>query len=52
MPDARALDHGNAVPDGTLDDDVPVIESSSIGHATTALLDLVLSRADALEPIA
>jgi 2-phosphoglycerate kinase len=32
--------------------DVPVIESSSIGHATTALLDLVLSRADALEPIA
>ena len=31
---------------------VPVIESTSIGHATTALLDLVLSRADALEPIA
>jgi 2-phosphoglycerate kinase len=32
--------------------DVPVIESSSIGHATTSLLDLVLSSADALEPIA
>jgi 2-phosphoglycerate kinase len=32
--------------------DVPVIESSSIGHATTALLDLVLSRAGELEPIA
>jgi 2-phosphoglycerate kinase len=32
--------------------DVPVIESSSIGHATTVLLDLVLSSADALEPIA
>jgi hypothetical protein len=29
-----------------------VIESSSIGHATTALLDLVLSRAGELEPIA
>jgi 2-phosphoglycerate kinase len=31
--------------------DVPVIESSSIGHATTTLLDLVVSRADALEPV-
>jgi 2-phosphoglycerate kinase len=31
--------------------DVPVIESSSIGHATTSLLDLVLSRAGSLEPI-
>jgi 2-phosphoglycerate kinase len=37
----RAVQHG-----------VPVIESSSIGHATTALLDLVLSRAGELEPIA
>lgn len=37
----RAVRHG-----------VPVIESSSIGHATTSLLDLVLSRADALEAIA
>ena len=31
---------------------VPVIESSSIGHATTSLLDLVLARAGSLEPIA
>jgi len=31
--------------------DVPVIESSSIGQATTKLLDLVLSRADALDPV-
>jgi 2-phosphoglycerate kinase len=36
----RALRHG-----------VPVIESSSIGHATTSLLDLVLDRAGSLEPI-
>ncbi len=31
---------------------VPVIESSSIGVATASLLDLVLSRAGSLEPIA
>jgi len=49
LSEIRALQ--DAIVERALRHDVPVIESSSLGHATTALLDLVLARADALEPI-
>jgi 2-phosphoglycerate kinase len=49
LDEIRALQ--DVIVDRAVRHDVPVIESSSIGHATTRLLDLVLSRADALEPV-
>jgi len=49
LDEIRALQE--IIVERALSHDVPVIESSSIGHATTALLDVVLSRAGSLEPI-
>ena len=49
MSEIRALQ--DAIVERALRHGVPVIESSSIGHATTALLDLVLSRAGSLATI-